>query len=55
MCGILENMPDLTLLTFDVCGMFTSAQFLEIQEEYIKDEQKNLKKELIHAQEEVTM
>lgn len=28
-------------------------QFLEIQEEYIKDEQKNLKRELIRAQEEV--
>ncbi|XP_015706282.1 26S proteasome regulatory subunit 6B-like [Coturnix japonica] len=28
-------------------------QFLEVQEEYIKDEQKNLKKEFLHAQEEV--
>lgn len=28
-------------------------QFLEVQEEYIKDEQKNLKKEYLHAQEEV--
>ncbi len=28
-------------------------EFLELQEEYIKDEQKNLKRELIRAQEEV--
>eukprot|EP01098_Paradermamoeba_levis_P004360 TRINITY_DN1879_c0_g1_i1.p1 TRINITY_DN1879_c0_g1~~TRINITY_DN1879_c0_g1_i1.p1 ORF type:complete len:423 (-),score=128.82 TRINITY_DN1879_c0_g1_i1:32-1300(-) len=30
-----------------------TSQFLEIQEEYIKDEQKNLKRELLRAQEEV--
>ena len=28
-------------------------EFLQVQEEYIKDEQKNLKKEYLHAQEEV--
>jgi 26S proteasome regulatory subunit T3 len=28
-------------------------EFVEIQEEYIRDEQKNLKRELLHAQEEV--
>lgn len=28
-------------------------EFVEIQEEYVKDEQKNLKRELLHAQEEV--
>jgi 26S proteasome regulatory subunit T3 len=28
-------------------------KFLEIHEEYIKDEVKNLKRELLHAQEEV--
>merc|ERR1712121_69985 len=28
-------------------------EFLEVQEDYIKDEQKNLKKEYLHAQEEV--
>jgi len=28
-------------------------EFLEIQEEYIKDEQRNLKRELLRAQEEV--
>ena len=30
-----------------------TLKFLEIQEEYIKDEQKNLKRELLRAQEEV--
>jgi 26S proteasome regulatory subunit T3 len=29
-------------------------KFLEIQEEYIKDEVKNLKRELLRAQEEVS-
>jgi len=28
-------------------------EFLQVQEDYIKDEQKNLKKEYLHAQEEV--
>lgn len=28
-------------------------EFLEVQESYIKDEQRNLKKEYLHAQEEV--
>lgn len=28
-------------------------EFIEVQEEYIKDEQRNLKKEYLHAQEEV--
>ena len=28
-------------------------EFLEVQEEYIKDEMRNLRKEYIHAQEEV--
>lgn len=28
-------------------------EFLEVQEEYIKDEQRNLKNEYLHAQEEV--
>ena len=28
-------------------------EFLQVQEEYIKDEQRNLKKEYLHAQEEV--
>lgn len=30
-----------------------TLEFLEVQEEYIKDEQRNLKKEYLHAQEEV--
>lgn len=33
--------------------MQQELEFLEVQEEYIKDEQKNLKKEFLHAQEEV--
>ena len=33
--------------------MQRQLEFLEVQEEYIKDEQKNLKKELLHAQEEI--
>ena len=33
--------------------MQRQLEFLEVQEEYIKDEQKNLKKEYLHAQEEV--
>jgi len=28
-------------------------EFLQVQEDYIKDEQRNLKKEYLHAQEEV--
>lgn len=28
-------------------------EFLQVQEDYIKDEQKNLKREYLHAQEEV--
>jgi 26S proteasome regulatory subunit T3 len=41
----------------DLYGRLKSLQrlmeFIEIQEEYIKDEQKNLKRELLRAQEEV--
>lgn len=33
--------------------MQKTLEFLEVQEEYIKDEQRNLKKEYLHAQEEV--
>lgn len=33
--------------------LLRNLEFLEVQEEYIKDEQKNLKKEYLHAQEEV--
>uniref|UniRef100_A0ACD5TAM6 Uncharacterized protein n=1 Tax=Avena sativa TaxID=4498 RepID=A0ACD5TAM6_AVESA len=43
----------------DLYGLFQSLQrqleFVEIQEEYVKDEQKNLKRDLLHAQEEVKM
>lgn len=42
-------------LLFPVClqKLQQELEFLEVQEEYIKDEQKNLKKEFLHAQEEV--
>lgn len=42
-------------LRFVVClqKLQQELEFLEVQEEYIKDEQKNLKKEFLHAQEEV--
>ncbi|CAN8178118.1 unnamed protein product [Coccothraustes coccothraustes] len=53
-CG-LRNLHNDT-----AAGVAASAQklqqeleFLEVQEEYIKDEQRNLKKEFLHAQEEV--
>uniref|UniRef100_A0ACD6ARR2 Uncharacterized protein n=1 Tax=Avena sativa TaxID=4498 RepID=A0ACD6ARR2_AVESA len=43
----------------DLYGHLQSLQrqleFIEIQEEYVKDEQKNLKRDLLHAQEEVKM
>ncbi|KAH9521921.1 26S proteasome regulatory subunit 6B isoform X1 [Dermatophagoides farinae] len=48
------------LLTDDVDDLYViykklqrQLEFLQVQEEYIKDEQKNLKKEYLHAQEEV--
>ena len=31
----------------------TSARFIHLQEEYIKDEQRSLKRELVRAQEEI--
>lgn len=42
-------------LLFPAClqKLQQELEFLEVQEEYIKDEQKNLKKEFLHAQEEV--
>ena len=39
-----------------MCGgqkLQKQLEFLQVQEDYIKDEQKNLKKEYLHAQEEV--
>ncbi|CAK9304139.1 unnamed protein product [Gordionus sp. m RMFG-2023] len=46
-----------TLDTEDLYAKYKKLQkhleFLEVQEEYIKEEQKNLKKEYLHAQEEV--
>lgn len=43
----------LTLLFCALQKLQQELEFLEVQEEYIKDEQKNLKKEFLHAQEEV--
>lgn len=49
--GLDESEPD------DLYSKYKRLQrqleFLQVQEEYIKDEQKNLKKEYLHAQEEV--
>lgn len=38
---------------FTVQTLQRQLEFLAVQEEYIKDEQRNLKKEYLHAQEEV--
>lgn len=50
-----QNVQDLD--TEDLYTKYKKLQqmleFLEVQEEYIKDEQRNLKKEYLHAQEEV--
>lgn len=50
-----QNLQDLD--TEDLYTKYKKLQqmleFLEVQEEYIKDEQRNLKKEYLHAQEEV--
>ena len=46
----------LKLIVLCVCicqKLQRQLEFLEVQEEYIKDEQRNLKKEYLHAQEEV--
>lgn len=52
--------PKQTLQDIDIEDLYTKykklqqmLEFLEVQEEYIKDEQRNLKKEYLHAQEEV--
>ena len=45
--------PDLDDLYTRYKRLQQQLEFLEVQEEYIKDEQRNLKKEYLHAQEEV--
>ena len=45
--------PDLDDLYTRFKRLEQQLEFLEVQEEYIKDEQRNLKKEYLHAQEEV--
>lgn len=57
----IHNLKTLCcILLCHSCNFFLCVQklqktleFLEVQEEYIKDEQRNLKKEYLHAQEEV--
>ncbi|KAG2179218.1 hypothetical protein INT43_002068 [Umbelopsis isabellina] len=49
---LLEELAEQDLYT-KLKKLQRHLEFLELQEEYIKDEQKNLKRELIRAQEEV--
>ncbi|KAG2180777.1 hypothetical protein INT44_003784 [Umbelopsis vinacea] len=49
---LLEELADQDLYT-KLKKLQRHLEFLELQEDYIKDEQKNLKRELIRAQEEV--
>lgn len=42
-----------TCTAFPLQKLERQLEFLAVQEEYIKDEQRNLKKEYLHAQEEV--
>lgn len=35
------------------CSKLTGARYIHLQEEYIKDEQRSLKRELVRAQEEI--
>jgi len=51
--GAGDMNPDLEDLYVKYKKLQKQLEFLEVQEEYIKDEQKNLKKEYLHAQEEV--
>ncbi len=45
--------PDIDDLFSRYKRLQQQLEFLQVQEEYIKDEQRNLKKEFLHAQEEV--
>lgn len=53
----MSNAPTMEIDVDDLYAKYKKLQkqleFLEVQEEYIKDEQRNLKRELLHAQEEV--
>ncbi len=51
--GAAQADPDLDDLFTRYKRLQQQLEFLEVQEEYIKDEQRNLKKEFLHAQEEV--
>lgn len=49
----LFTSHDFTTYHFRYKKLQKQIEFLDVQEEYIKDEQKNLKKEYLHAKEEV--
>lgn len=50
---LINTYSNTTTLNLFFQKLQRQLEFLEVQEEYIKDEQKNLKKEYLHAQEEV--
>lgn len=49
----IKTEKNLNFCLFTLQKLQRMLEFLEVQEEYIKDEQRNLKKEYLHAQEEV--
>ena len=49
----IMGMPFIFMFNLPSQRLQRQIEFYEVQEEYIKDEQKNLKKEFLHAQEEV--
>nr|XP_031363640.1 26S proteasome regulatory subunit 6B-like [Lonchura striata domestica] len=51
--GLLGDKAQVSYLYSRYKKLQQELEFLEVQEEYIKDEQRNLKKEFLHAQEEV--
>lgn len=51
--GIITSTQKQALTHCSLQKLQKQLEFLEVQEEYIKDEQRNLKKEYLHAQEEV--
>lgn len=55
--GVETKLPSKDVTLDDLYTKYKKLQqqleFLAVQEDYIKDEQRNLKKEYLHAQEEV--
>lgn len=51
--GLAEQSSDEDDLYSRLKSLQRQLEFIDIQEEYVKDEQKNLKRELLRAQEEV--